>query len=131
MNQPTTTTRAQLLAKKQELEDALQQEREDRISALRECIAELAEEDGVTFATFIQKELLDAPKKKSAASPRGENPDPKVYRNPFNHQETATAKGAKPQWYKDAIEAGYTKEQLTIAYQDKQTASSNGAGARA
>lgn len=35
-----------------------------------------------------------------------------VYRNPFNPNETWVGRGKQPQWFKDALEKGITKESM-------------------
>lgn len=123
---------AQIRAQQQELEarqklldEALSEARAEEVAALRDTIEEMADRRGMSFATFVQQNLVDAPKAPRKAVAR--DVKPKLYRNPNNHKEQWSGAGGAPAWFKAAMKAGATKQQLTIAYQDAMR--SNGAHA--
>ncbi|QIE40981.1 H-NS histone family protein [Meridianimarinicoccus aquatilis] len=57
---------------------------------------------------FSIGELYAAPKKGASA------PRPAKYQNPENAEQTWSGRGRQPQWFKDAVEAGATPDDLLI-----------------
>jgi DNA-binding protein H-NS len=117
---------AEIRAMQQQLADALVEHRAERISALRKEIEELADDDGVSFATFIQQSLLDAPRAaRKPVAQRGVAPA--KYVNPDDSSVTWSGKGPTPGWFTSAIAQGYSREMLEVATPSR----ANGNGAHA
>ena len=117
-------SKAELLAEKQRIEDALSAHRAERIATLRAEIEELADDDGVSFATFIQQALLDAPRAARKAPQRGVA-EPK-YVSPNDPSVTWSGKGPKPAWFEAALGQGFDASDMLIAH-----SRANGNGAHA
>lgn len=116
---------ADLRAMQQQLADALVEHRAERIAALRKEIEELADEDGVSFATFIQQSLVDTARPVRKAPQRGVA-EPK-YVSPNDPTVTWSGKGPQPAWFTAAIAEGFTRQMMEIGTQSR--ASGNGAHA--
>ena len=63
---------------------------------------------------FDLSEIADTPKPKKARKKTARKPAAPKYANPTNAFQTWTGKGRQPQWFKDAIGAGKTAEDLAI-----------------
>ncbi len=53
-------------------------------------------------------------KAESGKGTKGRVPLPPMYRNPENPEQTWSGRGARPKWFKAAIEAGKTPESMKI-----------------
>lgn len=77
---------------------------EERKEAL-ETIRRLAEENNLIVE--IKDERGRTRKKKSA-------PRPAVFRNPSNPEQTWSGRGARPKWFKKALEEGVSEDTMRI-----------------
>lgn len=119
MSSTNAKTRDEILAEMARLSEQLDNERAERIADVKERIAVLAQESGVTPEVFIRDHIVGDVKlaKRNAAAPdkprRGVN-KPK-YASPYNADDTwAGGTGPKPKWWEKAIADGYTPEMMLI-----------------
>jgi DNA-binding protein H-NS len=118
-------TAAEIRAMQQQLNDALVERRAERIDALRKEIEGLADEDGVSFATFVQQALVCAVPRAVRKPPQRGVAEAK-YANPNNANVTWSGKGPKPAWFEAALAQGFDAADMLI-----QHGRANGNGAHA
>ncbi|PUB16379.1 H-NS histone family protein [Yoonia sediminilitoris] len=105
-------TRKELEKLKADVEKAL-----DRVAAKEMKAALAAAEKAAAAHGFSLAEITgDAPaEKKTRKSKTGpKKPSAPRFKNPENPDQTWTGKGRQPEWYKAAIAAGNTPEQMEI-----------------
>lgn len=79
--------------------------RKEALSALELA----AKEHGFKLADLMSDRSSDKPRKKSGEA---RSPAPVTYVNPENPEQTWSGRGRRPQWVKDALEAGRTLDDL-------------------
>jgi DNA-binding protein H-NS len=78
----------------------------ERIKTLRDEVAALAEEMGMTAEELILGTSAGGARPRTKAAPK--------YRDPENPSKTWTGRGKSPNWYRDRIEAGHSPESMLI-----------------
>ena len=89
----------------------IDQEIERKKKAQKEEAVKAAEEAAKSFGFALSELLSDKPAKKAASKSKL----PAKFRNPANEADTWTGRGRQPQWFKDALAAGKSPEDLEIA----------------
>ena len=89
----------------------IDQEIERKKKAQREEAVKAAEEAAKSYGFALSDLVGDKPAKKAT----GKSKLPAKFRNPENEGDTWTGRGRQPQWFKDALAAGKSPEDLEIA----------------
>lgn len=105
-------TRKELEKLRRDVDKALSKATQQELKKARDAAAKAAASLGFSLEELVGTAKAPAPakKKKKAAGTKA----PAKFANPEDPKKTWTGKGRQPEWYKAAIAAGKTPEDLAI-----------------
>lgn len=96
-----------------DVDKALASAKAKAVRAARKAAQALAAEFGVTMAELTGSEQPAKPRRPRKSAPDRKPGKPK-YANPADKSQTWTGKGRQPKWFKEAIAAGKSPEDMAI-----------------